>query len=194
MQAHQIVVPAWGGYGVARCGPRFRDIRPRQSDRCLCVVTPDRGERQAAFLCGVAPRAGYGASGSGAGGYRGGTEGKRMRCTVSSSGIVALSIAASISACATQTAPALNEQEKTEVGVAWIACLHSAARKIDDRKSDASTIALAIRPLCAAEAARYWEAGASHLSPRARRAYMERVASRDFGPEIRAVLAERAKP
>jgi hypothetical protein len=47
----------------------------------LCVVVPDRGKRQAAVLCGAAPRAGYGASGGSAGGYRGGAKGYKMSDT-----------------------------------------------------------------------------------------------------------------
>ena len=45
---------------------------PSNCDQSLCLAIPDRGERQAAVLCGAAPAAGYVASGSRAGSNRGG--------------------------------------------------------------------------------------------------------------------------
>ena len=53
-------------------------------------------------------------------------------------------------ACST-TPPPATESEKNAALMAYLTCLHDAARKMDDGKSDAMSVALTIKPLCAGE-------------------------------------------
>ena len=54
-----------------------------------------------------------------------------------------------LSACS--TTPPATESEKNAALMAYLTCLHNAARKMDDGRSDAMSVALAIKPPCAAE-------------------------------------------
>ena len=71
-------------------------------------------------------------------------------------------------------APRATSEEREQALSALNACLQAAARKLDDGRSEASTVALALRPSCAAEFARSRDASARSLnSQQASQAYTE---------------------
>jgi hypothetical protein len=80
--------------------------------------------------------------------------------------IAACALALTLAACATNR-PALSEQDRDDALLAMNACLDAAARKLDDGTSEASTIALGMRPSCAAEFARSRDVYASAMNPEA---------------------------
>ena len=55
--------------------------------------------------------------------------------------IAACAVALMLAGCATKS-PAATEQERIDAMAALDSCLHAAARKLDDGRSEASTIAL----------------------------------------------------
>jgi len=73
------------------------------------------------------------------------------------------------------------------------ACLHAAARKLDDGRSEASTIALGLRPLCAAEFVRSRDVFGRHLNPVARQMYDQKEQAAFIQIATAVVLDERAK-
>jgi hypothetical protein len=78
--------------------------------------------------------------------------------------LAACLFALAVVGCATKP-PEATDQERTDATRAFIACVHAAAVKLDDGKSDASTIALATRPSCAAEFARVTDTYARGMNP-----------------------------
>ena len=89
--------------------------------------------------------------------------------------------------------PQATDQERTEALTALEACLHAAARKLDDGRSEASTIALGLRPSCAAEFARSRDVFARHLSPAASQMYHRTDDEAFIQVATAAVLGERAR-
>ena len=79
---------------------------------------------------------------------------------------LALTLAGCLSGCAPEPSPPpVTQQQERSANLAFIACLVAADRRLDDHISDASTIALALRPSCNAQFARAFELGARGLSP-----------------------------
>jgi hypothetical protein len=87
-------------------------------------------------------------------------------------------------------APA-TEQEKSDAMGAYISCLHSAARKIDDGKSDAMSVALALKPLCVAEFRKSITTHSQGMNPEARRMFEDRIEARQLAFCTTVVLEER---
>lgn len=80
--------------------------------------------------------------------------------------IAKCALALLLAGCTTKP-PAVNDQELNDSLVALDLCLHAAASKLDDGTSEASTVALGMRPACAAEFARSRDVYASSLNPAA---------------------------
>lgn len=106
--------------------------------------------------------------------------------------LVGCALITALSACANRPAPA-TDQEQSASGLAYIACLHESARKIDDGKSDAATIAMAIRPMCSGQFALYRESVSRGENVQVRRMVDERFSRAELDYGTRAVLDERAK-
>src|SRR6478735_3189936 len=68
-------------------------------------------------------------------------------------------------------APPATSEDREQALSALNACLQAAARKLDDGKSEASTVVLALRPSCAAEFARSRDLYARSLSSQASQLY-----------------------
>lgn len=100
-----------------------------------------------------------------------------------------------LSGCATRppSATVATDQEQNDAMKDLISCLHSAAKKLDDNKSPASTIALGMRPLCASEFASSREVYGRNLNPTARRIYDRKDQESYMQIATTAVLDERAK-
>jgi hypothetical protein len=107
---------------------------------------------------------------------------------------LALTLAGSLSDCASSPSPQpVTEQEKNEASEAFIACLVAADRRLDDHISDASTIALALRPFCNAQFVRSFELGARGLSPYGQELYDEQADATFLRVATTVVVDERAK-
>jgi hypothetical protein len=105
---------------------------------------------------------------------------------------LALTLAGCLSGCASSPPP-VTEQERSDATDAYMACLVAADRKLDDNRSDASTIALALRPFCAAQFARSYDLFGRNLSPVAREMYDEQADATFLRVATAVVLGERAK-
>jgi hypothetical protein len=88
--------------------------------------------------------------------------------------------------------PPATEKEKRDALFAYFSCLDAAAREMDDGRSDASTIALAIKSLCASQFARTVELEGGGLNPAARRLFESKVQDSQLEMATQAVLAGRA--
>ena len=106
--------------------------------------------------------------------------------------IAACTLALLLAGCTTSP-PKASDQERNEVMPALNACLDAAARKLDDGKSEASTIALGLRPSCTAEFARSREVYARSLNPMASQMYHRMDEEAFMQVATAAVLNERAK-
>jgi hypothetical protein len=60
-------------------------------------------------------------------------------------------IALLLPGCVTTTAPQATDEEKQAATTAMIVCLRNAAHRLDDGKSDATTIAIAMNSACTIE-------------------------------------------
>lgn len=94
--------------------------------------------------------------------------------------------------CATRP-PEASQQQQNEGLEALVACLHAAARKLDDGRSEASTIALGLRPSCAGEFARSRDVAASSLNPAAAQIFHRSDDASFMQIATAIVLDERAK-
>jgi hypothetical protein len=88
--------------------------------------------------------------------------------------------------------PPATEKEKRDAFFAYFSCLDAAAREMDDGRSDASTIALGIKSLCASQFARTVELEGRSLNPAARRLLESKVQDGQLEMATQAVLAGRA--
>jgi hypothetical protein len=88
--------------------------------------------------------------------------------------------------------PPATEKEKRDAFFAYFSCLDAAAREMDDGRSDASTIALGIKSLCASQFARTVELEGGRLNPAARRLFESKVQDSQLEMATQAVLAGRA--
>jgi hypothetical protein len=89
--------------------------------------------------------------------------------------------------------PPATEKEKRDAFFAYFSCLDAAAREMDDDRSDASTIALSIKSLCASQFARTVELEGGRFNPAARRPFQSKVEDSQLEMATQAVLAGRAK-
>jgi len=95
-------------------------------------------------------------------------------------------------ACAIAEPLPASKEEKRAVMASYSDCLHTNARKLDDHRSDASTIALSLRSVCAKEFFKLMDVFGRHLDP------VERLILAKEGEEnfmrhaIETVLRERA--
>ena len=94
--------------------------------------------------------------------------------------------------CATKP-PEATEQEKQDANLAFLACLHAAVPALDDGVSDAGTVALALRPKCAAEFARASNAGASGGNPAAQAIFHRRYDDQLFMQTATMVVLDERK-
>jgi hypothetical protein len=105
--------------------------------------------------------------------------------------VAALALTLMLADCAANQ-PAVSEQDRDNALLTLNACLDAAARKLDDGTSEASTIALGMRPSCAGEFARSRDVYASNLNPAAAQIF-HRSDDQDFiQVATAAVLTERA--
>jgi hypothetical protein len=88
--------------------------------------------------------------------------------------------------------PPATEKEKRDAFFAYFSCLDAAAREMDDGRSDAPTIALGIKALCASQFARTVELEGRSLGPAARRLFEGKVQDSQLEMATQAVLAGRA--
>jgi hypothetical protein len=88
--------------------------------------------------------------------------------------------------------PPATEKEKRDAFFAYFSCLDTAAREMDDGRSDASTIALGIKSLCASQFARTVELEGRSLNPAARQLFESKAQSSQLEMAAQAVLAGRA--
>jgi hypothetical protein len=105
---------------------------------------------------------------------------------------LALTITGCLSGCAS-TPPPATDQERSAALTPLISCLIASARKLDDNRSDASTIALALRSPCAAEFARSRDVFGRSLNPAARRMFDREEDASFLQLATTVVLGERAK-
>ena len=109
--------------------------------------------------------------------------------------IIACALAILLAGCETKPAPpaAATSEEREQALIVLNACLQAAARKLDDGRSEASTVALSVRPSCAAEFARSRDVYARSLNPQASQMY-HRMDDQAFKQAATAaVLEERAQ-
>ena len=95
-----------------------------------------------------------------------------------------------LTACSTSV-PAATEQEKSDAMRAYVSCLHNAARKMDDGKSDAATIAIALKPVCAAEFANSVQVAERGMNLQVKRMFEDRMQGHQIEIATVAVLDER---
>lgn len=105
--------------------------------------------------------------------------------------IAACALAWVLVGCITRP-PAATEQDRDAALLALNACLDAAAKKLDDGTSEASTIALGIRPACAAEFAHSRDVYASSLNPAAAQMFHRTDDQAFIQVATAAVLNERA--
>jgi hypothetical protein len=99
-----------------------------------------------------------------------------------------------MSGCATNApAPEVTDDERNEAREGLHSCLRAAARKLDDNRSDASTIALGMRPLCTAEYVRDRDLYSRRMSPEGRLIYNRKVEEAFLQIATSVVLEERTK-
>jgi hypothetical protein len=72
-----------------------------------------------------------------------------------------------------------------------IACLADAARKVDDLKSDAGTVAVAIRGMCSATYARERQIAGQNMNPQVRLMFLHGIDERRFEIPTTIVLEQR---
>ncbi len=88
--------------------------------------------------------------------------------------------------------PPATEKEKRDAYFAYFSCLDAAASEMDDGRSDASTIALGVKSLCASQFAPTVELERRSLNPAARRWFESKVQNSQLEMATRAVLPGRA--
>lgn len=108
--------------------------------------------------------------------------------------IITCTLILSLAGCETKPpAPPATSENREQVLSALNACLQAAARKLDDGRSEASTVALALRPSCAAEFGRWRDLYARSLSSQASQMYHKRDDEAFKQAATNAILEERAQ-
>ncbi len=101
-------------------------------------------------------------------------------------------LASGVFGCATKP-PEATAQETDQVFNALFACLHAAAKKLDDNRSDATSIAMAMKPLCAGEFSQSRDIEGRRLNPTARVLYDRKELEAFLSIATTVVLDERSK-
>ena len=78
-------------------------------------------------------------------------------------------------ACASESPPPASDKEERAVSKAYLDCLMSASIKLDDQRSDASTIGLAAEGSCANEWIANKEVFGRSMNPAARKLFYAKV-------------------
>ena len=107
--------------------------------------------------------------------------------------IAAFALASIGAGCAAALPPPPLRASEPEHHDALTTCLNAAAIKLDDGRSEVSTIALGLRPLCAAEFARSRDMYARGLNPAATEMFHRTDDDAFMQMATTAVLNERAK-
>ena len=108
--------------------------------------------------------------------------------------IITCTLVTLLAGCETKPpAPPATSEDREQALSALNACLQAAARKLDDGRSEASTVALALRPSCAAEFARSRDLYARSLSSQASQMYHKMDDQTFKRAATNAVLEERAQ-
>jgi hypothetical protein len=111
--------------------------------------------------------------------------------------IVALLLPLALAGCVTAEAQApmpVTEQEEQATDFAWFRCLQNAVRKMDDGVSDASTIAMAVAPMCSREFAavvEVYERKRPPSNPAVRRMFEQGVQRQNQNKALQFVLEHR---
>jgi hypothetical protein len=105
--------------------------------------------------------------------------------------IAALAIALMVAGCIA-SAPVATDRQRDDALLTLNTCLDTAARKLDDGTSEASTIALGMRPACAREFAWSRDVYASNLNPAAAQIFHRSDDQAFIQLATAAVLSERA--
>jgi hypothetical protein len=98
-----------------------------------------------------------------------------------------------LTGCASASAPA-TQQQKDEADVTYLVCMHKAARQLDDGKSDAASVALAIMPSCTSEFRNSLRVSNREMNPQARKMFESDIERRQIEIATKMVLEERQKP
>lgn len=96
-----------------------------------------------------------------------------------------------LAACA--STPPATQAEKDAAALAYVSCLHKAAARMDDGTSDAASVAVGLRSLCAAQFGQYRDVYARSMTLRERRMFEERVSAQQIDFATTAVLDVRAQ-
>ena len=112
-------------------------------------------------------------------------------CVLAST-LAACALALTLAGCVAQP-PAASDEQRSDAVFILNSCLDVAAVKLDDGTSGASTIALGLRPSCAAEFARSRDVYASNLNPAAAQTFHRGDDQAFIQIATAAVLRERAK-
>ena len=109
--------------------------------------------------------------------------------------IITCTIVTLLAGCETKppAPPPATSGEREQAVIALNACLQAAARKLDDGKSEASTVASALRPSCSAEFARSRDLYARGLSSQQASQYHLQDDQAFKQAATNAVLEERAR-
>jgi hypothetical protein len=107
--------------------------------------------------------------------------------------IAACTLALALADCVATPPPQATDQERSEVLMTLEVCLHAAAKKLDDGRSEASTVALGLRPSCAGEFARSRDIYARSLNPAAAQIFHRSDDQAFMQTATAVVLDERAK-
>jgi hypothetical protein len=105
----------------------------------------------------------------------------------------ALTLTGCLSGCVSSTPPPATDQERSDATDAFLSCLIVADRKLDDNRSDASTIALGLKSFCAAAFARARDVDGRSLNPQAQQMYHQLDEEAFIHIATTVVLGERAK-
>ena len=108
--------------------------------------------------------------------------------------IIAGGSAMLFSACVSTTPPPATDQEKLAARDVYVTCERRAARQLDDQKSDAQTIAIAVNSACDGEMRQYMMASISFPwnNPVKREALFESIQPTLIASATQFVLEERA--
>ena len=90
-------------------------------------------------------------------------------------------IATFLTGCVTSPDPAASDREKTDALQVYVACLHREATQIDDSKSDALTVALALKSLCTGEFEQSIRISGQGMNPTGRRMFETQIREHQTG-------------
>lgn len=105
-------------------------------------------------------------------------------------GVITVFVPIFLSACVSQEAPA-SEVVLHNAAERYISCLVTTASRLDDKKSDASSVALALLPFCREEFQTYVKLSGQHLNPEARLMFENKAEAGQLEIATSAVLTSR---